>query len=250
MRILIIEDELLVAKKLESLVLQIEPSAELIGPLTSVQTSLEWLSNNHPPDLILSDIQLSDGISFEIFEKSKINCPVIFTTAYDEYAIRAFKLNSIDYLLKPIDLKELQGAIFKYKTLKISPVDLQINELLTKLKAEPQKYKERFLSVQRNSLVPITVDEIAFFQKQELIYLFTFTNEKLISEHSTLDEIESMIDPSRFFRVNRQHLIHIQSVARVKATHKGMTVVLKPPFNLEIDLSREKVTALKKWLGE
>lgn len=250
MRILIIEDELLVAKKLESLVLQIEAAAELIGPLTSVQASLEWLSKNHPPDLILSDIQLSDGISFEIFEKSKINCPVIFTTAYDEYAIRAFKLNSIDYLLKPIDLKELQGALLKYKNLKVSSVDLQIHELLNKLKGEPQKYKERFLSVQRNSLVPITVDEIAFFQKQELIYLFTFSNEKLISEHSTLDEIESMIDPSRFFRVNRQHLIHIQSVARVKATHKGMTVILKPPFNLEIDLSREKVAALKKWLGE
>lgn len=251
MRILIIEDELLVAKKLESLVQQIEPTAELIGPLTSVQASLDWLSKNPLPDLILSDIQLSDGISFEIFEKSKINCPVIFTTAYDEYAIRAFKLNSIDYLLKPIDLKELQAAIFKYKNLNSSSaVNLQLNELLSKLKGGPQRYKERFLSVQRNSLVPIMADEIALFQKQELIYLFTFTNEKLISEHFTLDEIESMVDPSKFFRVNRQHLIHIQSVSRVKATHKGMTVILKPPFNLEIDLSREKVTALKKWLGE
>lgn len=192
MRILIIEDELLVAKKLESLVQQIEPTAELIGPLTSVQASLDWLSKNPLPDLILSDIQLSDGISFEIFEKSKINCPVIFTTAYDEYAIRAFKLNSIDYLLKPIDLKELQAAIFKYKNLNSSSaVNLQLNELLSKLKGGPQRYKERFLSVQRNSLVPIMADEIALFQKQELIYLFTFTNEKLISEHSTLDEIES-----------------------------------------------------------
>jgi DNA-binding LytR/AlgR family response regulator len=251
MKILIVEDEPLVAKKLESLVLQVEPTAELIGPLTSVQASLEWLSKNQLPDLIFCDIQLSDGISFEIFEKTKINCPVIFTTAYDEYAIRAFKLNSIDYLLKPVDLKELQAALFKYKNLiSSSVVNLQLHELLNKLKDEPQKFKERFLSIQRNSLVPVTTDEIALFQKQELIYLFTFTNEKLISEHSTLDEIESMVDPAKFFRVNRQHLIHILAVARVKATHKGMTVILKPPFNLEIDLSREKVTALKKWLGE
>jgi DNA-binding LytR/AlgR family response regulator len=251
MKILLIEDELLVAKKLESLVLQTEPAAEVMGPLTSVQASLAWLAKNQLPDLILSDIQLSDGTSFEIFEKLKISCPVIFTTAYDEYAIRAFKLNSIDYLLKPIDLKELQAAISKYKNLiSSSAVNLQLSQLLHKLKAEPQKYKERFLSLQRNSLVPITADEIAFFQKQELIYLITFNNEKLISEHPTLDEIESMVDPAKFFRVNRQNLIHIQSVSRVKATHKGMTIILKPPFNLEIDLSREKITALKKWLGE
>jgi two-component system LytT family response regulator len=251
MKVLIIEDELLVAKKLESLVLQIEPAAQLIGPLTSVQMTLDWLSKNSLPDLILSDIQLSDGISFEIFEKSKISCPVIFTTAYDEYAIRAFKLNSIDYLLKPVDLKELQSAMFKYKNIQSSSaVTMQLAELLSKLKGESQNYKERFLTQQRNSLVPITVDEIALFQKQELIYLFTFANEKLISDHSTLDEIESLLDPAKFFRVNRQHLIHIQSVSRVKATHKGMTVVLKAPFNLELDLSREKVTALKKWLGE
>ncbi len=251
MRIVIIEDEPLVAKKLESMVRQIEPAAELAGPISSVQASLEWLAKNQRPDLILSDIQLSDGLSFEIFEKSNINCPVIFTTAYDEYAIRAFKLNSIDYLLKPVDLKELQAAILKYKNVTASSaVNLQLNDLLSKLKGEPQKYKERFLCVQRNSLVPITTEEAAFFQKQELIYLFTFANEKLISEHSTLDEIESLVDPSKFFRVNRQHLIHINSVGRVKATHKGMTVILKPPFNLEIDLSREKVSSLKRWLGE
>jgi DNA-binding LytR/AlgR family response regulator len=114
---------------------------------------------------------------------------------------------------------------------------------------ENRRYKERFLSLQRNTLVPVTVDEIAFFHKEELIFIHTMANEKFIGEHSTLDEVESLLDPEKFFRINRQFIIHIQCVARIKSTHKGLNVQLKAPFNNELEISREKAVAFKKWLG-
>lgn len=250
MRILIIEDEPLVAKDLKSLLERLEPTAQVLDVLVSVAGAKKWFVTNKMPDLILSDIQLSDGVSFEIFEDNEIMCPIIFTTAYDAYAIRAFKLNSIDYLLKPIDEKELQKAFAKFKTLTRYDGNDSLQELIRHLNKQPKKYKERFLSLQRNSLVPVMVNEVAFFNKEELIFINTLKGEKLLSEQDTLDEIESLVDPAFFFRVNRQFLVHIQVVARVKTTHKGLSVQLKAPFApTELDLSREKATAFKKWLG-
>jgi two-component system, LytTR family, response regulator len=249
MNILIIEDELLVAKDLKNLIGRLEPDATVTGPLTSVASASHWFSQNKYPDLILSDIQLSDGNSFDIFENSEITCPIIFTTAYDAYAIRAFKLNSIDYLLKPIDEKELHKALTKYKTLDKGALNTQLQWLLKHLDQEPKKFKVRFLSIQRNSLVPVSVNDIAFFHKDELIFIHTVGGEKLISDINTLDELEELVDPSQFFRINRQYLVHLQAVARIKATHKGLSVELKPPFHQQLDLSREKVTDFKKWLG-
>lgn len=248
MQVLIIEDEPLVAKDLLKTVGRAAPDAEVVASLTSVSEANKWFDQHPAPDLILSDIQLSDGISFEIFEGRKVKCPIIFTTAYDEYAIRAFKLNSIDYLLKPIDEKELRSAIEKYRSVSASTVD-QLKVLMSEWGKEHKKYKERFLSIQRNSMVPINHTEIGYFHKEELIFIHTMGNEKMIGEHQTLDEVESLIDPSVFFRVNRQYIIHLQTVARVKTTHKGLTVQLKPPFNLELDISREKATAFKDWLA-
>lgn len=173
------------------------------------------------------------------------------TTAYDEYAIRAFKLNSVDYLLKPIDINELETAINKYKSMTPGPALAdQLKELIGQWGKEPRKYKERFLSVHRNSLVPITDQEIAFFHKEELIFIHTMKNEKMIGEHQTLDEIEGLVNPKTFFRVNRQYLMHIQCVGRVTNSHKGLLIALKPPYNLEVEVSREKATAFKKWIGE
>jgi len=249
MKLLIIEDEPLVAKDLLKTVGKVAPDAEVIGTLASVSEARNWFDRNPAPDLVLSDIQLSDGISFEIFESRKLKCPVIFTTAYDEYAIRAFKLNSIDYLLKPIGERELSSALEKYRSIAGASVADQLKMLMAGWGKEQKKYKERFLSVQRNSMIPITQQEIGFFHKEELIFIHTMGNEKMIGEHQTLDEVESLIDPSVFFRVNRQYIIHLQTVARVKTTHKGLTVQLKAPFNIELDISREKATAFKEWLG-
>lgn len=251
MNILIIEDEPLVAKDLIKVVNKLLPGSNILGPLSSVEACNQWFAKHPFPDLILSDIQLSDGISFEVFEKTIITCPIIFTTAYDAYAIRAFKLNSIDYLLKPIDEKELENSLKKYQS--ISAGNLltdQLKALMSSWGKEAKKYKERFLCQHRNTLVPVEAQQIAFFHKEELIYLHTQAQEKYIGEHSTLDEVESLLDPQKFFRVNRQYLVHIQSVARLKSTHKGLTIQLKPPFNIEIDISREKATAFRNWLAE
>lgn len=248
MNILIIEDEPLVAKDLRNLVLKLEPDAQILNTLGSVAQAKVWFTENEQPQLILSDIQLADGVSFEIFEKQKINCPIIFTTAYDAYAIRAFKLNSIDYLLKPIDEKELERALGKFKKLAAGAHTESLLNLLHHF-TEPRKYKERFLSMQRNNFVPVSVNDIAFFSKEELIFINTVTGEKLLSDHHTMDELESLLDPAVFYRVNRQHLVHIKSVARLKTTHKGLNVQLKPPYTLELELSREKVTAFKQWLA-
>jgi two-component system LytT family response regulator len=250
MNILIIEDEPLVAKGLEQMLHRLEPHVTIAGIISSVEGARKWFGEHTPPDLILSDIQLSDGISFEIFESLHLHCPVIFITAYDEYAIRAFKLNSIDYLLKPVDDQELERALLKYKSFTSEAVlGDQLKNLLSQWGNATRNYKERFLTVQRNMLVPVTRDEIGYFHKEELIFLHTLHNERLISEHQTLDEIESLIDPAVFFRVNRQYIIHIQTVAKIKTTHKGLTLQLKPPYNIELDISREKATAFKKWVG-
>lgn len=251
MKIVIIEDEPLVARDLQNILKRVEPNALIEAILTSVDSSGKYFASHTQPDLILSDIQLSDGISFDIFEKLHLTCPIIFTTAYDDYAIRAFKLNSIDYLLKPIDGNELSAAIAKYKSLTSENILAeQLKSMISNWQQVPhKKYKERFLSLHRNTLVPVAQNEIAFFQKDELIYVHTLTNERYISEHQTMDEIEGLLNPEFFFRVNRQFIIHIQSVGRIKTTHKGLTVQLKPPFNTEIDISREKAVAFKSWAG-
>ena len=170
MRILIIEDEPLVAKDLQNRLRKLEPLAEIFGPLVSVQLCKKWFEENMLPDLILSDIQLSDGTSFEVFERLNLLCPIIFTTAYDEYAIRAFKLNSIDYLLKPIDAKELEAALEKYKSLiHENALADQLKQMMNSWGKDALHYKERFLSLQRNTLVPVTAGEIAFFHKEKLV---------------------------------------------------------------------------------
>lgn len=251
MKLLIIEDEPLVARDLENLLKRIEPSARIEATLSSVDTAKKWFSDHTFPDLILSDIQLSDGISFDIFENLHLTCPIIFTTAYDDYAIRAFKLNSIDYLLKPVDGNELSAALAKYRALSSENIIAgQLRSLMSNWNQQPaKKYKERFLTLHRNTLVPVTQQEVAFFHKEELIYLHTLANEKYISDHQTMDEIEGLLDPALFFRVNRQYILHIQSIGRITTTHKGLTVKLKPPFNNEIDISREKAVAFKQWVG-
>lgn len=250
MKILIIEDESLVAKDLERLVHRLEPEAKIVAVVTSVESAKKWFSEHDQPELILADIQLSDGLSFEIFESLHITSPVIFTTAYDEYAIRAFKVNSIDYLLKPIDEHELKMALDKYKSVSTGIViSDQVKALFSQLNKPDKEYKRRFLTLHRNAMIPVTEQEIGYFHKEELIFIHTLKKEKLISDHQTLDEVESLVDPKVFFRVNRQFVVHIQTIARVKATHKGLSVQLAPPFNAELDISREKAAAFKQWVG-
>lgn len=249
MRILIIEDEPLVARDIEKLVRVLEPDGVICGVLSSVVESRRWLEENTWPDLILSDIQLSDGTCFEIFEGLTPECPIIFTTAYDNYAIRAFKLNSIDYLLKPIDREELSAAFKKFRAIASKSIlEDQVRNLIQQWGKGNKYYKERFLALHGNALVPVSESEIAYFHKEQLIFLHTMRGDKLICEFHALDDVEELLNPSRFFRVNRQFIIHIQAVEKVKTTHKGLTVSVKGSSHLEVDISREKAAAFKKWL--
>lgn len=251
MKILVIEDEPLVAESLMKQVRQVEPNAELTGPLPTVKASLNWLAENPQPDLILSDIQLADGISLDIFSELKIKCPVIFTTAYNEYAIRAFKVNSIDYLLKPIDKNELAAAFQKFHLLQSKFNDTvylqEMKELFANFNKSKQ-YKERFAVHIGRSVTLVPVEEIALFLKEELIYLINKEGNRFITDFRSLDEVEELVNPKLFYRVNRQHLVHLPCIESYRGDDTGkLTLKLRGIKTSELIVSKEKAAEFKKW---
>jgi len=247
----IIEDEQLIAKELANKIADVADDITIVEMLPSLKTARKWFMQNAEPDLLFMDIQLSDGVSFELFDHFTLKCPVIFTTAYDEYAIRAFKVNGIDYLLKPIDETDLKNAIEKYRNLLSGktnfPVDMQ--QLMATL-AAPQAslYKEKFIVSVRNNWIPVDTREIACFMRDNLNYLYTFTGDKYILDYTTLEDIEELLDPKLFYRANRQSIIHINAIQSVKPhENQKLSVFLKAPLKMEVDISREKAPAFKKW---
>jgi len=256
MNALIIEDEKLVALELAASIAEVTPDVRIIGTLGSVKTALRWFAENAEPDLIFADIQLADGVSFRIFEQFQLSCPVIFTTAYNEYAIQAFKANGVDYLLKPVDQDELSQAIAKAKALvkAKSSVALDVSKLLEALNmsanAGRNTYKEHFLGNSRNSWVPVKVVDVAYFTRDQLNFLVTNACERFIVDYDTLDQIEELLDPHVFYRANRQFIIHIGAVQQVKGlSNLKLNVKLKSPnHQLDIEVSRDKAPVFKKWL--
>ncbi len=255
MKAIIIEDEKLVAKELVAKIAEADASIEIVEILSSLKIALRWFAENAEPDIIFADIQLSDGVSFEIFNKFRLTCPIIFTTAYNEYAIQAFKVNGIDYLLKPINRQELKNAIEKGKTIaknpKNLPIDVQKLMEALNLNISPKKnHKEQFLGSIRNSQVPIKVSEVAYFTRNELNYMVTFSNEKYILDFTTLEEVEELLDANQFYRANRQFIINIDSIQSVQNSINAKLILKlkKPHSNIEIDISREKAPTFKKWL--
>jgi two-component system LytT family response regulator len=252
MNILIIEDEPLVAVSLAKLVRELEPDAIIDGPVAGVKESKDWLAMHPNPDLILADIQLADGISFDIFSDDKhINCPIIFTTAYNEYAIRAFKVNSIDYLLKPVDRKELQMALHKYHQLqsKFSNEGYvqQMMELLGNF-SHSKKYKERFAVHMGRSMILIPQHEVAGFIKEEIIYLVNNEGKKFITDYRSLDEIGELLNPADFYRANRQCVIHLPFIESFRADETGKLLVkMKGMKTDDIIISKEKAAEFRKW---
>ena len=251
MKILVIEDERLVAESLMKIVKQLEPSAELIGPIPTVKASLKWLSENIQPDLILSDIQLADGISFDIFYEQKITCPIIFTTAYNEYAIRAFKVNSIDYLLKPVDKKELQEAFQKFHLMQSKFANkLYLDEMkeLFKDLNKGRQYKERFAVHLGRSVTLIPIDDIALFIKEELIFLINRDGNRFITDFRSLDEVEELVDPKIFYRANRQQLVHLPFIESYRGDDTGkLNLRLRGIKTIDSAVSKEKAAEFKKW---
>lgn len=251
MKILIIEDEPLVAVSLINLVKEIEPAAVLHGPIASVKDATEWLSKNELPDLILADIQLSDGISLDIFANSNPACPIIFTTAYNEYAIRAFKLNSIDYLLKPIEKSELQNAFQKFYLMQSkfsNAVYLeQMKELFNNFQ-QTKQYKERFAVHVGRSVTLVPVDDIALFTKEELIFLINRDGQKFITDYRSLDEVEELLNPSIFYRANRQHLVHLPFIESYRGDDTGkITLKMRGIKINELIVSKDKAADFRKW---
>lgn len=254
MKAIIIEDEPLVAKDLMKLVQVVNKDIEIITTLDSVKASIDYFKNNPEPELIFMDIQLSDGVSFEIFNHIRITCPIIFTTAYNEYAIRAFKVNSIDYLLKPIDNSELTIALekfSKYRSAQSEVIKDQIKSLMNHLTLPSQNkiYKERFAANSGKTHLVINYTNIACFQKDSLIYIHTNDKEQFITDFQTMEEIEELLNPAAFFRANRQFIININAVDSYRTDSYGKLIAkLKAPNSITIDISREKAQAFKSWL--
>lgn len=250
MKILIIEDENLAAKRLIQLIKEQIPDCEIFGNLDTVTASVEWLKNNPEPDLIFLDIQLADGISFEIFEKVKVNSPIIFCTAYDQYAIKAFKLNSIDYLLKPIDPEDLNRALNKFQSgRKVPSVTLDQIKLL--LHPVQKTYKNRFLVKIGERIQTVDIQEIAyFFSEDKVTLLQTRQGKKFIVDY-TLDEVEDMLDPERFFRLNRKYISAINAIKEVFTySNSRLKIHLENCSDNDILISRERMGLFKNWLGQ
>jgi DNA-binding LytR/AlgR family response regulator len=250
----IIEDEQLIAKELQFKISDIAADVEIIQFLPSLKTAFKWFMENAEPDLIFADIQLSDGISFEIFKRYNLKCPVIFTTAYDEYAIQAFKVNGIDYLLKPVDNEDLKKAIDKSREIITSkaeyPQDFHnLISLISNPDSLKNKYKEQFIVSHLKKWIPVAVRDIACFYRDSINYIYTFSGDKYMLDFATLEEVEELLDPRLFYRSNRQSIININAIQSVKPhENQKLTLTLKPPLKLEFDISREKAPSFKKWI--
>jgi DNA-binding LytR/AlgR family response regulator len=250
MRVLIIEDENVAADKLEQLIHELDPTIEIMAKIGSVKQSVNWLIH-HSVDLIFLDIQLSDGIGFSIFENVHVNTPIIFTTAYDQYAIKAFKLNSIAYLLKPIREKELSESLTKYQTLK-SAFGIDFDRLMSQIQGKEVEYKKRFLIQIGDKIKKIDLPEIAYFYVfEKAVYLRTNTGNSYPIDYS-LDRLEDLLDPDVYFRINRKYIVSIHSIANMVAYSRSrVKVELKPKTDDEFDtiVSIERSTNFKKWLN-
>ncbi len=254
MKALIIEDESLAAERIGSLLKKYNPSFEIVGIIDSVEEALKWFDEFPMPDLLIADIHLSDGQSFEIFKKINITSPVIFITAFDQYAIQAFKVNSIDYLLKPVSMAELTSALdklIKYKSgmNRVSSIDL--GSLLRSIKDFQKSYKTRFLVKFGDHIQFKLLDEIAYFYADDkLVFLVTVENKKYLIDY-TLEELEDLLDPNIFYRLNRKFIIKLDSFKDIRIYSKNrLQVFLKPHYDNEIYVSRDKVASFKSWLNK
>lgn len=251
MNILIIEDEPAAAKRLVKLLPAVDSAIEVTAVIDSVEDAIGWFQQNDPPDLAFVDVQLSDGTSFEIFDSIDPGCPLIFVTAYDEYAIRAFKLNSIDYLLKPVDPKELKQAMEKFQRYGKPAADTASNlaALLEHLDAGQKAYKSRFLLKSKDAYYTVSCGDLSYiFIEEQLVRLVT-RDGKLHPVDSSLDELEKVLDPTQFYRINRQMMVRAEAVRSVsKWFNSRLILELSPPHTGEVVVSREKVSGFKRWL--
>lgn len=247
--VLIVEDEQLLAQELAEQLTELDKDIEIVGILGSIGDTVNWFKTRNC-DLLFLDIHLNDGLSFSIFDGVKVQCPIIFTTAYDQYAIQAFEVNSIAYLLKPIEKEDLKKAWIKFKSLQTSSQSAAINQLWAYIKKKETKtYKKRLMLAKGKVQKPMRVDEIAYFVAENR-YVFAIANngQKYFCEH-TLYELEEQLNPDDFFRANRTFLVSYESIEEIKPYGKGrLEIVLKPQTEQKIIISAEKSNDFKRWL--
>jgi len=253
MKILVVEDEPLAGEKIISYLHQLLPDGEVSGPIASVSEGVAWLETNDSPDVIISDIMLSDGLCFDIYSALNTKCPIIFTTAYDEYAIRAFEVNSIDYLLKPISKDKLEASLQKISGVaeRKDRDDVDFKKLAELLQMSNKTYKSRFLVKIGLKIKAVPTNKIAyFFTQDKLSYIVSHQNDKFPVDHS-LEEIDEMLDPKDFFRINRKYIVHIDAVREIHPYFKGrLKLELRPEVAEDIVISSEKTPAFKAWLDQ
>ncbi|MDR1633237.1 MAG: LytTR family DNA-binding domain-containing protein [Dysgonamonadaceae bacterium] len=252
MNVIIIEDEIVAAQALQMLIGDVSPDMQILAVLQSIDESVEWFQTCPPPDLVFMDIHLADGSAFMIFEKIQISCPVIFTTAYDEYALKAFGVNSIDYLLKPINKKDLAKAIDKYRNFSFQPAyntDL-INKLLSSIKQNTVVYKSYFLVPEKDKLTPLSVHDIAYiFIDAKMVKTVTFSGRTYYMD-MVLDDLMRQLDPKLFFRANRQYIIAHKAVKDMSLWFGSkLSVNLKIDTPERILVSKVRVGEFKKWFA-
>lgn len=247
----IIEDEVIAAQSLQQLITEVDPSIQIVSTLQSIDESVDWFRRNAMPDLVFMDIHLADGSSFNIFNEVDISCPIIFTTAYDEYALKAFNVNGIAYLLKPINKADLERAITKLKKLSANPSENVevINKLLSSLRENKPAYKSYFLVPEKDKLIPLATADIAFiYIDTKLIKALTFSGKSYYLDQ-TLDELAVQLDPDQFFRANRQYIISRKAVKDLTMWFGSKLVVsLAMPTPEKIIVSKAKAGEIKKWI--
>ncbi len=248
-RTLIVEDEEPAAARLEKLLKEVEPGIQVLDVIDSVEIAVKWFETNDPPDLLMLDIQLADGLSFDIFKKTKVDSFVIFTTAYDEYAIKAFELNSIDYLLKPVDRVRLQNSIQKYRKLAGRNQQVNIETLMETLEHRKSKFKIRFAVNVGSKIISVETRSVAYFYSMEKnIFLCTNNNHHYPLDFS-LEHLEQLLDPEMFFRINRQVIIQYTSIEKIHILSRSrIKLEVNPPASEDVLVSTARTHQFRLWL--
>jgi DNA-binding LytR/AlgR family response regulator len=251
MKVVLIEDEETASARLKKILYEVDKSIEVVAMLESIEASVSWLQINPMPSLIFADIQLADGPSFEIFRKVKVTAPVIFITAFDNYALQAFRFNGIDYLLKPIKKAEVEQSLTKFENLRSSgqaPL-MDYQEILSAISNRKNNFQKRLVIRIGQNIRMLEISEVAYFYTEERIAFACIRDNKRLPLDFTLDELEEILDPAEFFRINRQFIIHIKSIENMFSYSKSrIKIILKPAIETETIVSAERSAEFKEWL--
>lgn len=246
---LIIEDEKPAAQRIEEMLKKLEPDIIVAEKLDTVESAIEWLGQNPQPDLIMLDIQLGDGLSFDIFKKTKVESYIIFTTAYDEYAIRAFELNSIDYLLKPVSEQKLARSLEKFRKYNRKSPNIDVDHLIKSLDKWGNRFKKRFVIFVAGRISVIETGKIAWFSSKDKNTFLCSDEKRLFPIDYSLDQVEGLVNPETFFRVNRQYIVHFNAIKKINIFSKSrIKITISPPPDDEILVSAARTHEFRQWL--